>query len=93
MSDFPFLSVLTVAPLVGAVVVALLPRSRPTLAKQVALGWSRSLAPAELLAQWREARSRVDAAAARADSRSVPTAIPPVLDHGTWRCASRRPRP
>ncbi|AEB42357.1 MULTISPECIES: NADH-quinone oxidoreductase subunit M [Micromonospora] len=40
MSDFPFLSVLTVAPLVGAVVVALLPRSRPTLAKQVALGWS-----------------------------------------------------
>ncbi|MEG3636621.1 NADH-quinone oxidoreductase subunit M [Micromonospora palythoicola] len=40
MSDFPFLSVLTVAPLVGAVVVAFLPRSRPTLAKQVALGWS-----------------------------------------------------
>ncbi len=40
MSDFPFLSVLTVAPLVGAVVVALLPRSRPVLAKQVALGWS-----------------------------------------------------
>ncbi|MDG4795328.1 NADH-quinone oxidoreductase subunit M [Micromonospora sp. WMMD1082] len=40
MSDFPFLSVLTVAPLVGAVVVALLPRSRPTLAKQVAFGWS-----------------------------------------------------
>ncbi|BCJ59037.1 NADH-quinone oxidoreductase subunit M [Micromonospora endophytica] len=40
MSDFPFLSVLTVAPLVGAVVVALLPRNRPTLAKQVALGWS-----------------------------------------------------
>ncbi|WP_341718575.1 NADH-quinone oxidoreductase subunit M [Micromonospora sp. FIMYZ51] len=40
MSDFPFLSVLTAAPLVGAVVVALLPRSRPTLAKQVALGWS-----------------------------------------------------
>ncbi|MFD6754746.1 MULTISPECIES: NADH-quinone oxidoreductase subunit M [Micromonospora] len=40
MSDFPFLSVLTVAPLVGAVLVALLPRSRPTLAKQVALGWS-----------------------------------------------------
>ncbi|SCL24422.1 NADH dehydrogenase subunit M [Micromonospora nigra] len=40
MSDFPFLSVLTVAPLVGALVVALLPRSRPVLAKQVALGWS-----------------------------------------------------
>jgi NADH-quinone oxidoreductase subunit M len=40
MSDFPFLSVLTVAPLVGALVVAFLPRSRPTLAKQVALGWS-----------------------------------------------------
>ncbi|MDO3701631.1 NADH-quinone oxidoreductase subunit M [Micromonospora sp. C28SCA-DRY-2] len=40
MSDFPFLSVLTVAPLVGALVVALVPRSRPELAKQVALGWS-----------------------------------------------------
>ncbi|SCL57932.1 NADH dehydrogenase subunit M [Micromonospora citrea] len=40
MSDFPFLSVLTVAPLVGALVVACLPRSRPELAKQVALGWS-----------------------------------------------------
>src|ERR1041384_323401 len=40
MSDFPFLSVLTVAPLVGALVVAFLPRSRPNLAKQVALGWS-----------------------------------------------------
>ncbi|HET6214070.1 MAG TPA: NADH-quinone oxidoreductase subunit M [Micromonosporaceae bacterium] len=35
-----YLSVLTVAPLVGAVVVASLPRSRPTLAKQVALVWS-----------------------------------------------------
>ncbi|MCX4468813.1 NADH-quinone oxidoreductase subunit M [Micromonospora sp. MW-13] len=40
MSNFPFLSVLTVAPLVGALVVALLPRRRPDLAKQVALGWS-----------------------------------------------------
>ncbi|MEW2383779.1 NADH-quinone oxidoreductase subunit M [Micromonospora sp. NPDC047707] len=40
MSDFPFLSVLTVAPLVGALVVAFLPRHRPELAKQVALGWS-----------------------------------------------------
>jgi NADH-quinone oxidoreductase subunit M len=39
-SDFPYLSVLTVAPLVGAVVVGLLPRSRPQLAKWVALGWS-----------------------------------------------------
>ncbi|MGB2568777.1 NADH-quinone oxidoreductase subunit M [Micromonospora citrea] len=40
MSDFPFLSVLTVAPLVGALVVAFLPRRRPELAKQVALAWS-----------------------------------------------------
>jgi NADH-quinone oxidoreductase subunit M len=40
MSNFPFLSVLTVAPLVGALVVAVLPRRRPELAKQVALGWS-----------------------------------------------------
>ncbi|MFB9236988.1 NADH-quinone oxidoreductase subunit M [Plantactinospora siamensis] len=40
MSDFPYLSVLTLAPLVGAVVVAFLPRTRPDLAKQVALGWS-----------------------------------------------------
>jgi NADH-quinone oxidoreductase subunit M len=40
MSDFPFLSVLTVAPLVGAVVVAFLPRRRSQMAKVVALGWS-----------------------------------------------------
>lgn len=40
MNDFPYLSVLTCAPLVGAVVVALLPRGRPDLAKRVALGWS-----------------------------------------------------
>jgi NADH-quinone oxidoreductase subunit M len=40
MKSFPYLSVLTLAPLVGAVVVALLPRSRPALAKRVALGWS-----------------------------------------------------
>ncbi|MEU8296208.1 NADH-quinone oxidoreductase subunit M [Micromonospora sp. NPDC048909] len=40
MSNFPFLSVLTVAPLVGALVVALLPRHRPELAKQVAFVWS-----------------------------------------------------
>ncbi|MET8834778.1 NADH-quinone oxidoreductase subunit M [Micromonospora sp. NPDC004540] len=40
MSNFPFLSVLTVAPLVGALVVALLPRRSPDLAKLVAFGWS-----------------------------------------------------
>lgn len=40
MSNFPFLSVLTVAPLVGALVVALLPRRSPDLAKLVALAWS-----------------------------------------------------
>ncbi|GAA4692972.1 NADH-quinone oxidoreductase subunit M [Phytohabitans rumicis] len=40
MSDFPFLSVLTGAPLVGALVVAFLPRTKPELAKRVALGWS-----------------------------------------------------
>ena len=40
MSEFPFLSVLTVAPLVGALVVAFIPRSRGELAKIVALGWS-----------------------------------------------------
>jgi NADH-quinone oxidoreductase subunit M len=40
MSDFPFLSVLTIAPIVGALVVAFLPRSQPELAKRVALGVS-----------------------------------------------------
>ncbi len=40
MSNFPYLSVLTVAPAVGAVVVAVLPKDRPVLAKQVALAWS-----------------------------------------------------
>jgi NADH-quinone oxidoreductase subunit M len=40
MSDFPYLSVLTLAPLVGALVVAFIPQSRGELAKKVALGWS-----------------------------------------------------
>lgn len=40
MSDFPYLSVLTAAPLVGALVVAFLPRGRAELAKLVALVWS-----------------------------------------------------
>lgn len=40
MTEFPYLPVLTAAPLVGAAVVALLPRGRPELAKRVALGWS-----------------------------------------------------
>ncbi len=39
-AGFPYLSVLTLAPLLGALVVGLLPRGRPALAKQVALGWS-----------------------------------------------------
>jgi NADH-quinone oxidoreductase subunit M len=43
MSDFKFLSVLTIAPLVGALVVALMPRSRPALAKQLALVWSLAI--------------------------------------------------
>ena len=40
MKDFPFLSVLTVLPLVGAAVVAFLPQARAELAKRIALGWS-----------------------------------------------------
>jgi NADH-quinone oxidoreductase subunit M len=40
MSRFPYLSVLTVAPLVGALVVAAMPRDRPELAKRIAFGWS-----------------------------------------------------
>jgi NADH-quinone oxidoreductase subunit M len=40
MSGFPFLSILTLLPLVGAVVVAFIPRSKSNLAKQVAFGWS-----------------------------------------------------
>ncbi|MGH3711885.1 MAG: NADH-quinone oxidoreductase subunit M [Micromonosporaceae bacterium] len=40
MSSFPFLSVLTVLPLVGAGVVAFLPRDNPKLAKVTALGFS-----------------------------------------------------
>ena len=40
MTDFPFLSILTLLPLVGAVVVALIPRRRSELAKTVALAWS-----------------------------------------------------
>ena len=40
MNDFPFLGILTLLPLVGAVVVALIPKRRSELAKTVALGWS-----------------------------------------------------
>jgi NADH-quinone oxidoreductase subunit M len=40
MNAFPYLSFLTVAPLVGAAVVAALPKDRPELAKRLALGWS-----------------------------------------------------
>ena len=40
MHGFPYLSVLTLLPLVGAVVVALVPRTKPQLAKVIALLWS-----------------------------------------------------
>ena len=40
MNDFPFLSILTLLPLVGAIVVACIPRAKAQLAKLVALGWS-----------------------------------------------------
>jgi NADH-quinone oxidoreductase subunit M len=44
MNGFPYLSVLTLAPLAGAVAVALVPRDRPELAKRLALGWSLAVA-------------------------------------------------
>jgi len=40
MSSFPFLSVLTLLPLVGSGVVALIPHTKPQLAKIVAFAWS-----------------------------------------------------
>ncbi|GID30094.1 NADH-quinone oxidoreductase subunit M [Paractinoplanes brasiliensis] len=40
MKDFPFLSILTLLPLVGAIAVALIPRAKAELAKTVALAWS-----------------------------------------------------
>ena len=40
MNDFPFLGILTLLPLVGAVVVAVIPRRNAELAKLVALIWS-----------------------------------------------------
>ncbi|MCM4079351.1 NADH-quinone oxidoreductase subunit M [Paractinoplanes hotanensis] len=40
MNDFPFLSILTLLPLVGAIVVALVPRQKAELAKTIAFGWS-----------------------------------------------------
>ncbi|MGH8940534.1 MAG: complex I subunit 4 family protein, partial [Actinomycetes bacterium] len=40
MSEFPWLTVIGVVPLVGAIAVMLAPRSRPTLAKQLALLFS-----------------------------------------------------
>ena len=40
MNDFPFLSILTLFPLVGALVVAFIPKTRGQLAKVVSLAWS-----------------------------------------------------
>ena len=40
MKDFPFLSILTLFPLVGALVVAFIPKTKGQLAKVVALSWS-----------------------------------------------------
>jgi NADH-quinone oxidoreductase subunit M len=40
VTDFPFLSILTLLPLAGAAVVAFIPRTRGELAKRVAFGWS-----------------------------------------------------
>ena len=37
MSAFPWLTTLGLLPLIGSIVVALLPKSKPTLAKQVSL--------------------------------------------------------
>jgi NADH-quinone oxidoreductase subunit M len=39
-ASFPYLSILTLAPLVGAFIVAFMPRNQPELAKRVALGIS-----------------------------------------------------
>ncbi|GIE98232.1 NADH-quinone oxidoreductase subunit M [Paractinoplanes rishiriensis] len=39
-ADFPFLSLLTLLPLAGAIVVGLIPRTKGQLAKTVALVWS-----------------------------------------------------
>jgi NADH-quinone oxidoreductase subunit M len=52
VNDFPYLSVLTLAPLLGAVVVALLPRSRPVLAKWIALGWSLAVLVLAAVVWW-----------------------------------------
>jgi NADH-quinone oxidoreductase subunit M len=40
VTDFPFLSILTLAPLVGAAVVGFIPRDKGQLAKTIALVWS-----------------------------------------------------
>ncbi|MEU4218292.1 NADH-quinone oxidoreductase subunit M [Actinoplanes sp. NPDC026623] len=40
MTDFPFLSILTLLPLVGAATVAFIPKTRAQLAKTIALVWS-----------------------------------------------------
>ncbi|MEV6631424.1 NADH-quinone oxidoreductase subunit M [Actinoplanes sp. NPDC051470] len=40
MKNFPFLSILTLLPLVGALVVAFIPKAKGQLAKTVALVWS-----------------------------------------------------
>jgi len=50
-AGFPYLSILTALPLVGALVVGLMPRSRPALAKQAALVFSLAVLGL-LVAMW-----------------------------------------
>ena len=49
-ADFPFLSLLTVLPLVGAVLVGVIPRAKAELAKMVALIWSLGILVLALVA-------------------------------------------
>ena len=56
MNGFPFLSVLTAAPAVGAVIVALLPRSKPSLANQTRRRGSFRRARPKRIRSWLLAR-------------------------------------
>src|ERR1051326_6805705 len=51
MHGFPYLSVLTLLPLAGAILVAFVPRSKPLLAKGPPFTWSPGV-PGFAIAMW-----------------------------------------
>ena len=75
MTDFPFLSILTLAPLVGALVVGVIPRTKGELAKKVALGWSLAVLVLSVF-MWIALRSAGTASSSASRTPGFPAGTP-----------------